>query len=123
MTANTESKRDLHSLLSASFYLPEETLLAADRSASCHLMMSDSFMSQSAVKGGGLRDRQGTEREQAGEREKKNTGTPTRTCMDVTVATELEHAWDSIYPKKKHTNSRWPTRECFLCLRNERKTL
>ncbi len=71
MTAKTERKRDLHSLLSASFYLPEETLLAADRSASCHLMMSDSFMSQSAVKGGGLRDRQGTEREQAGEREKK----------------------------------------------------
>ncbi len=85
MTAKTESKRDLHSLLSASFYLPEETLLAADRSASCHLMMSDSFMSQSAVKGGGLRDQQGTAREQAGEREKKNTGTPTRTFMDVTL--------------------------------------
>ncbi len=76
MTANTESKRDLHSLLSASFYLPEETLLAVDRSASCHLMMSDSFMSQSAVKGGGLRDRQGTEGEQAGEREKKTQALP-----------------------------------------------
>ncbi len=65
-----EQKRDLHSLLSASFYLPEETLLAADRSASCHLMMSDSFQSQSAVKGGGLRDWQG-QRESKQEREKK----------------------------------------------------
>ncbi len=89
MTAKTESKRDPHSLLSASFYLPEETLLAVDRSASCHLMMSDSFMSQSAVQGGGLRDRQGTEREQAGEREKKH-----------------RHSHKDIYGRNKHhTNS------------------
>ncbi len=77
MTAKTGSKKGLL----ASFYLPAETLLAADRSASCCLMMTDSFMSQSAVKGGGLRDRQGTERER-----EKNTGTPTRTFMDVTTS-------------------------------------
>ncbi len=80
---NTESKREreLHSLLSASFYLPEETLLATDRSASCHLMLSDSFKSQSTVKGGGLRDWQGESKQ---ERERKKTGTPTRTFTDVT---------------------------------------
>ncbi len=59
MTAkSSEQKRGLYSLLSASLYLPAETLLAADRSASCCLMMSDSFPSQSAVKGSGLKDRQ-----------------------------------------------------------------
>ncbi len=90
MTAKTGSKKDLHSFLSASFYLPVETLLAADRSASCHLMMSDSFMSQSADKGGSLRDWQGMEREQAGEREREKQALPTRTYMDVTKGKEIK---------------------------------
>jgi hypothetical protein len=70
MTAKQGAKEvSLHSF-QRPFYLPAETLLAADRSASRRLMMTDSFVSQSAVNGGGLRDRQGMEKEQAGEREK-----------------------------------------------------
>ncbi len=118
MTAKTESKRDLHSLLSASFYLPEETLLAADRSASCHLMMSDSFMSQSAVKGGGLRDRQGTEKEQAGEREKKHRhshkdiyGRNTPTLKNKLVCKKNNHTNYTLERASAKTFS-----EPFLCL-------
>ncbi len=81
MTAKTGSKKDLHSFLFSVLLSASGDLLAADRSASCHLMMSDSFMSQSAVKGGSLRDRQGMEREQAGEKEREKktpTGTPNK---------------------------------------------
>ncbi len=68
------------------------------------LMMSDSFKSQSAVKGGGLEiDRE--QRESKQEREKKKTGTATRTFMDVTLGVRK--------PFKKNSNSTYITTCCL----------